>query len=279
MEAAEQRPRCRVSDGIREPRRQVLARLRGGVDQKLALGLGRPSRHQIDHASERRRPIQRGGGALDDLDLREIEGRHLQQAERVSLRAVQRQAIGDELRVAAAQALNAHVGRAERRRGGLHAQARCFTQEHGDAAGRHQRLLFDLFAVDHFDAHRLILQTRVRPCRGDDDGLFGLRNPRERDPHGRRAVSVHARHGVSQADVLGPRQLMSYSPGGTSNAARPCASEITVRPFTTTDAPWRGRSSDTTSTRSVEPGRASCASARRKEEEKRRGGRTARSGT
>ena len=56
--------------------------------------------------------------------------------------------------------------------------------------------------------------------------------------------------------------LMSYSPDGKSNTARPSTSDITVRPLTTTDAPGRGRSSDTTSTMRIE-GFASCASARR----------------
>ena len=77
----------------------------------------------------------------------------------------------------ASQALDSHVRRAERRRGGLHPQARCFSQEHGDAAGRHQRLLFDIFTVDHFNAHRLVLQTCVGTRRGHDDRFFRFWNP------------------------------------------------------------------------------------------------------
>ena len=164
---------------------------------------GRRDTRLID-AAERRRSVQRGGRALDDLHLREIERRHLQQAERVSLRAVQRKAVGDELRVAAAEPLNADVGRAERGRGGLHAQARCFTEKHGDAARRHQRLLLDLFAIDHFDAHGLILQTCVRPCRGDDDRLCRLRYSRELRSARAAGFGHPRRPGSWRADVLEP---------------------------------------------------------------------------
>ncbi len=100
----------------------------------------------------------------------------------------------------ASQALDSHVRRAERRRGGLHPKARCFSQEHGDAAGRHQRLLFDIFTVDHFNAHRLVLQTCIGTRRGNDDGFFHLWNPRECDQYRRRVLGA-------QRHVAGRRQM------------------------------------------------------------------------
>ena len=63
------------------------------IEKQLALS-GWSFGDQVDHAAERRRSIQRGRGTFDDLHLREIERRHLEEAERVSLRAVQREAVG-----------------------------------------------------------------------------------------------------------------------------------------------------------------------------------------
>ena len=105
----------------------------------------------------------------------------------------------------ASQALDSHFRRAERRRGRLHPQARCFSQEHGDAAGRHQRLLFDIFTVDHFDAHRLILQTCVVrvAVTMTDSSASGIRESAINTGEG---SERSAPRGGSQADVLPPRR-------------------------------------------------------------------------
>ncbi len=138
------------------------------------LGLARAPRDEIDDAAERRRPVQRRRGALDDLDLAEIERRHLQQAQRIPAGPVERQPVGEQLRVAAAQPLNPDVGRTQRRRRRLYTQPGGLAEQHRDRPGRHQRLLLDLLAIDHLDAQRLVLQPPIRARRGHDNALFDL---------------------------------------------------------------------------------------------------------
>src|SRR5687767_15299501 len=64
--------------------------------------------------------------ALDHFDLAEVHRRNLQQADRSGLTAVERQAVRQDLRVASAQPLDAHVRRArsEERRVGKEWRAR-----------------------------------------------------------------------------------------------------------------------------------------------------------
>ena len=162
---AERRRRLRV------PTRHVAAVLRRRVEEEPRLGLPRPSRDEIDDAAERRRAVQRRCDTFDDFDLAEVQRRHLQQAEQIALRAVQRQTVGEQLRIASPKPLDPDVRRAERRRGGLHAQARRFVDQHRHAAWRHHRLLVDLLLVDDFDSQRLILQPR-RGSRGGDEYFF-----------------------------------------------------------------------------------------------------------
>ena len=163
MSAAQQRaaplPATAASDTTapRPSRRGVDA-----IDQDLALRLRRrPPRDQVDDAAHRAGAVQRRRHALDHFDLPEIHRRNLQQAEAADLLAEERQAVREEPRVAAAHALDAHARRAERRRRRLHAHAAHLVQHHDDVAGRHEHLLFDLFALEHLDAHRLILQPLV----------------------------------------------------------------------------------------------------------------------
>src|SRR6185503_13708876 len=82
--------------------------------------------------------------------------------------AEQRQPVRQYARVAAAHALNTYTGGAERRRCGLHAHPAHFVQHHDDVARRHQHLLFDFFASEDLDAHRLIFESLVRARRRND---------------------------------------------------------------------------------------------------------------
>ena len=119
-------------------------------------------------------PYKRRRDAFDHLDLFEIHRRDLQQAQPAHL-AEERQAVRQEARVAAAHALHAHARRAERRRGRLHAHAAHLVQHHDDVARRHEHLLFDLFALEHFDAQRLVLEPAAgaRGADGDRDLNLG----------------------------------------------------------------------------------------------------------
>ena len=139
---------------------------------------GSASADEIDDAAERGGAVERRGSALDHLDLSEVQRRHLQQAQRVAARAIERQPVGQQLRVAAAQALHAHVRGAERRRRGLHAQAGGLAEQHRDRAWRHQRLLFDLLGVDDLDPQRLVLDATPGAGGRDDDRFFGFERGR-----------------------------------------------------------------------------------------------------
>ena len=127
---------------------------------------------EVDHAGHGARAVERGGNALDDFHLAEIHGRDLQQAESAALLSEKRKAVRQKAGVAAAHALDADAGGAERWRGGLHAQAAHFVQHHDDVAGRHHGLLFDLFGAENFDAGRRILQARVGAGGVNSDLLF-----------------------------------------------------------------------------------------------------------
>ena len=142
------------------------------LSRNSSRGLGAwTPRQQVDDAAHRARAVQRRRHAFDHLDLPEIHRRDLQQPEPADL-AEQRQPVREEARVAAAHALNAHARGAERRRRRLHAHAAHFVQHHDDVAGRHEHLLFDFFALEHLDAHRLILETLVGACRCHDGDAF-----------------------------------------------------------------------------------------------------------
>ena len=162
---------------------------RGLIEQELADRIDlRPPRHQIDHAAHCSRSVQRGRDALDHFDLSEIHWRDLQQAQAADLLSGQRQAVEQHPGVAAFHALDANAGRAERRRRRLHAHAAHFVQHHHDVAGRHQHLLFDLFAVEDLDAGRLIIDAAAGAGGGDDD-LFLVLNQ-----FGRRRRFLRSRH-------------------------------------------------------------------------------------
>ena len=159
--------------GRREKRHGVGRAARGPIEQELlAPAPRRTPRQEVDDAAHRARAVERGRHALDDLDLAEIHRRDLQQPKPADL-AKQRQPVRQHARVPASHALNAHAGRAERRRRRLHAHAAHFVQHHDDVAGRHEHLLFDLLARQHLDAHGLILEPPVGARRRDDgDALF-----------------------------------------------------------------------------------------------------------
>ena len=83
------------------------------------------------------------------LGLQQPDGRYLS--------AIERQAVGQQLGIAALHALHADVRPTQRRGGYLRAHARRFTDQHGDIAGGHQQLFFDLIAAQDLDADGLIL--------------------------------------------------------------------------------------------------------------------------
>ena len=83
--------------------------------------------------------------------------------------AEQRQPVGEKPRVAASHALDTDACRPEGWRRRLHAKTAHFIQHHDDVARRHELFLFDLFGVQHLDAHRLILDALVGSRRRDRD--------------------------------------------------------------------------------------------------------------
>jgi hypothetical protein len=149
---------------------------------------------EIDDAPERRRAVERGRGALDDLDLLEIHGRNLEQPERRHLRVVDGQAVGQYGGVPSVQALHAKRRGAERRGRRLQSNTARLVQQHRDVAGRHQELLLNLLAPDHFDPQRLIRRESPAACRGDDDGFLDFWKLLERHFDASRARS----HGLAQ---------------------------------------------------------------------------------
>jgi hypothetical protein len=88
------------------------------------------------------------------------------------LAAIERQPVREETGVAAPHALNPDARGAERRRGGLYAHAAHFVQHHDDVPGRHEHLLFNLFAVQRLDTHRLIFESSVGACAGNNCHFF-----------------------------------------------------------------------------------------------------------
>jgi hypothetical protein len=134
--------------------------------------LRRAAGDEVHHASERRGAVERRGHALDDLHLGQVHGGNLQEADRPRLSAVEREAVGQDLRVATAQALDAYVGGAERGGRHLHAQPARLVEEHRDVARRHEQLLLDLLAVEDLHPHRLVLEPPAA-AGGGDDHLLG----------------------------------------------------------------------------------------------------------
>ena len=101
---------------------------------------------------------------------------------RSGLAAVQRQAVGQDLRVPAAKTLDPDVRTAEGGRGGLDAQAVGLVEQHRDVAWRHHQLFLDFLPRHDFDSHRLVVQPLAGARAGDHgDGLFD----------GRRRLQVH----------------------------------------------------------------------------------------
>jgi len=70
--------------------------------------------------------------------------------------------------------LNAHIGRAQRGRCRLDPHARRLAYQHGDVAGAHEELLFDLLAVDDLDANGLVLNPKPGARCLDHNLGFGL---------------------------------------------------------------------------------------------------------
>ena len=172
MAATEQRTTPPAREGTGEKRDRIRRTPCGPIEQELLRGFGAwTPRQQVDDATHRAGAIQRRGHTFDDLDLSQIHRRDLEQTEPADL-AKQRQPVREHARIAASHALNAHAGGAEGRRRRLHPHAAHLVQHHDDVTGRHEHLLFDFLAREDLDAHRLILETLVGPCRCDDGDAF-----------------------------------------------------------------------------------------------------------
>ncbi len=170
--AAEERRAPALPGRRRQEHHGVCSSARRSVQEKFLDGLvGRPPRQQIDDAAHRASSVERRCHALDDFDLSQVHGRNLKQAEASDF-TEERQTIREHSRVPAAHALDPDARGAERRRRGLHAHAAHLVQHHDDVTGRHEHLLFDLFARQHFDAHGLILEPLVGSGRRHDGHGF-----------------------------------------------------------------------------------------------------------
>src|SRR5437867_4760579 len=90
--------------------------------------------NQVNNAGHRSSSIEGVGNALDHLDLPEIHGRNLQQAEPASLLAEERQTVRQETRVASAHPLDPYARGAESGRCGLNPKASHFIEHHDDIA-------------------------------------------------------------------------------------------------------------------------------------------------
>ena len=193
MTAHQQRAAPHAGERLRGKEHRIRAATRRAVHERLANRLvARASRDQIHNAGECPRTVQGGGDALDHFDLTEIGGRNLQQAKAADRFAEERQAVGKEPRMSSAHPLNTHARRPERWRRRLHAQAAHLVQHHDDVAGRHELLLFNLLAIEHFDTHRLIFETLVGSRGGHGDAFFDGRRLFELDRH---RLLLAGRHG------------------------------------------------------------------------------------
>jgi hypothetical protein len=116
VHAADERVAPSWTDRCGEPIDDVGAGVTRAVDEHLGFASleRRAARDEVDDAADRRHAVQRGRGAFDHLDLSEVHRRDLQQADRTRLTAVQRQAVGQDLCIAPAKALNPDVGAAQR---------------------------------------------------------------------------------------------------------------------------------------------------------------------
>ena len=202
----------------RQPQHGIRPAARGDVEERFAVmgGRGHP-RHQVDHAAERGGAVQRRGRALDHFDPLKIHRRHLQQAERGRLGAVDRQAVGQHGRIPAVQALHPNRRGAKRRRRRLQSNAAGLVQQHRDVTRRHQELLLDFLAADDLDPQRLIGGEAARARRRDDDRFLHFRKFFERDVD--RAASCGDRDARGSQAVLRHHQRASRRRHGNRRAA------------------------------------------------------------
>lgn len=122
---------------------------------------GRRFAHQVHQARDGPAAEKRGVGALQQLNLAQIERRHRQDAEAAREAAVQGQPIAQNLRILPLQALDAQIGVAGSRRGGLNLGARNVAEQAGDVAGLDAVFLLHLLLAQHLDALGLVFDARV----------------------------------------------------------------------------------------------------------------------
>src|SRR2546428_14132662 len=101
--------------------------------------------HEVHHPAECRAAAGRRSRTLDDLDLSEVQRRHLQQTERVWLLAIQRQLVRQDLRVAAAQPPEPQLGPSPSRDRRLHAQPSELVEQGREGARGNRLVIIDLF--------------------------------------------------------------------------------------------------------------------------------------
>ena len=181
------------------PQAHIRGATRRAVDQELTFRFrSRAPRDQIDDAAHRTSSVQRRRHAFDHFRPAQVERWDLHEPER-HLFAEQRQPVRQEPCVPPAHTLDTHARRPERRRRRLHAHPAHLVQHHDDVARRHHQFLVDLFGVEHFHTHGLILESAVRPRRGHGHRFLNGGKPLELDrdrlllPGGNRDRSRHWR--------------------------------------------------------------------------------------
>src|SRR5262247_4509184 len=108
MRAAKQAEAPALAEWLRKPQRRVSAAVARSIQQDFPFwraGAG-PSRDEVHDTAYRGHSVQGRCHALDDFDLCEIHRRDLEDAGRARLPAIEREPVGENLRVPAAQTLD-----------------------------------------------------------------------------------------------------------------------------------------------------------------------------
>ena len=190
---------------------------------------------KVDHPAQRGRSVERGGRSLHHLHLFEVGRRQLQNIESAPRRAVQRQAVGEEERVAWSQPLQTHARGAACGRGALHAHPAHLGEEPRHVGGAHLRLFRDVLAGERLHTKRSLLDsrcaTRARDhharhrCRdvGESEGDQGVaavgKNepqrvggvPQSEDGH---RYGAHGQPELGDPDCVGQRSRRSHAYAG-----------------------------------------------------------------
>ena len=131
-------------------------------------------RDEVDEPRDGVAAVERGRRALDYLNLAQVERRDLQERQPAREPAVEREAVLQELGVAAVEPLDADRGVPRHGRRLLNDDPRRLVEEHRDVRGLHRDLLVDLLARDGLDARGNLGDGSARPSRAHDDVAEGI---------------------------------------------------------------------------------------------------------